>query len=73
MAKTNNRKEPQMVQVYDYIREKEYIKRYGGAMIGFEKVIRVDRLEDRLVCKIDCDRNIDEFILNGEEYKLTKI
>ena len=66
--KTNN-----IMQVYDISQVKEYYKVNNGFLFSSKQTVRTDRIKDWKEWVIECDTLPDILLINGEEYKLSKI
>lgn len=64
---------PDIVQSFDYYKDRVYKKYYQGFIFGCEKIVRVDRLDSWNQWEITCSKMPDLIVLNGEEYKLVKV
>lgn len=58
---------PTMVQVYDKVREREYLKSHSGFFWSWDEVIRTDTISNDLNISVRIDRPFTVKI-NGEEY-----
>lgn len=64
---------PPLVQSYDYSIKRLYKKKYQRFIFGYEKTVRIDRIEDWNEWEIRTDKMPDKIFVNGEEYSLLKI
>lgn len=65
MAQTPEHQLPPLVQVYDYSEVRHYKKRYSGAIISSERIVRSDTIAQELVMNIKCDRIPTKVVFNG--------
>lgn len=58
---------PTIVQVYDKVREREYLKSHAGFLWSYDEVVRTDTIKNDLIVQVKIDRPFN-VIINGEEY-----
>lgn len=58
---------PTLVQVYDKVREREYLKSHSGFLWDWKEVVRTETISNDLHISVRIDRPFT-VIINGEEY-----
>jgi len=64
---------PDIVQSFDFYKDREYYKITPGFLFSGEKLVRVDRLENEVHWKVTCIKMPDSIEINGKNYKLVQI
>lgn len=68
---TTNPKKPDIVQAFDFYKDREYYKIQKGFLFQSELLLRTDTLKAWKQWNISCEQLPDKIFINEKEYNLT--
>lgn len=66
----NKQNKPDIVQSFDFYKDRVYYKIVPGFFFSSNTVVRTDRLDNWKEWKIECEQMPDKIIINGKPYKV---
>ncbi len=66
----NQPKKPDIIHSFDFYKDREYYKIIPGFFFSHKELVRADRLENKNIWHIECEKMPDQILINGKEYHL---
>jgi len=69
----NKTNKPEIVQSFDWYKDREYYKIASGFIFSSNIQVRSDRLDTWNEWNISCEKLPDKILVNGKEYQLSPL